>query len=111
KKGIDIAVDNGVRVMVESVPLCLMAGYEAYVSELYIPDTRIEEKDRIIEDFRKAKAESKSKIKSTYCTECKFYEICEGPWREYPDRFGWDEFVPVKGRKIKDPEEIIGWKE
>ena len=94
KKGIDIAVKNGIRVMVEAVPFCLMEGYEDYVSELYIPATRIEEKDRVIEDFKKSKELAKVKFKQ--CKECKYDSICEGPWKEYPDKFGDDEFIPVK---------------
>ena len=107
KKGIDIAEKNGIRVMAESVPFCLMEGYERYVSELYIPDTRIEEKDRVIDDFKAAKTETKSKIKSEDCKRCRFYDVCEGPWREYPENFGWDEFVPVEGDRITNPEDIL----
>ena len=25
-------------------------------------------------------------------------DTCEGPWREYPDHYGWDEFIPVKDK-------------
>ena len=107
KKGIDIAVSHNIRVMVESVPFCLMNGYESFVSELYIPETRIEEKDRVVEDFRKAKQETQSKIKSLNCKRCRFYNVCEGPWKEYPDNFGWDEFVPVEGKQVNDQNDII----
>jgi MoaA/NifB/PqqE/SkfB family radical SAM enzyme len=41
QRGIDVAVKGNVRVMVEAIPFCLMKGYEKYVSELYIPPTRI----------------------------------------------------------------------
>lgn len=102
KKGIDIAVAHGIQVMVEAVPFCLMQGYEKYVSELYIPFTRIEEKDRVIADFKESKKQSK--IKFPQCRECKYELICEGPWKEYPAKFGSDEFKPVPGEKITDPE-------
>ena len=29
------------------------------------------------------------------CARCAERPRCEGPWREYPARFGWDEFVPI----------------
>jgi len=106
KKGIDIAVKGGVKVMVEAVPFCLMQGYEKYVSELYIPQTRIEEQNRTIEDFKKAKLE-KGKVKFSQCKECKYYLICEGPWVEYSDAFGSNEFIPVAGRKITDTNELM----
>jgi hypothetical protein len=35
------------------------------------------------------------------CPECDWHASCEGPWREYPELFGWDEFVPVKKAKPK----------
>ena len=37
-----------------------------------------------------------AKKKGPGCTECKYFRICEGPWVEYPERFGFDEFLPVK---------------
>lgn len=101
KKGIDITKNTKTKVMVEAVPFCLMQDYEKYVSELYIPQTRIEEKDRTIENFTKAKLEH-SKIKFEKCQKCKYYFICEGPWREYPEKFGEEEFIPIKGKKITD---------
>lgn len=106
KKGIDIAVKNGVKVMVEAIPFCLMQGYEKYVSELYIPPTRIEEKDRVILDFKKAKQEF-SKVKFSQCKTCRFDIVCEGPWREYPEAFGSDEFVAIPGTPVTCPEDII----
>jgi MoaA/NifB/PqqE/SkfB family radical SAM enzyme len=107
KKGIDIAKQHGIFVMVEAVPFCLMQGYEKHVSEFYIPPTRVEERDRVVEDFKTTKIETHAKIKGPKCKECKYYLICEGPWREYPEHFGWDEFVPIPGEKIKNGEEIL----
>lgn len=93
KRGIDIAVKNNVKVMVEAVPFCLLVGYEKYVTELYIPPTRIEERNRVIEDFKKSKEFSKKKF--SQCKLCRYDDICEGPWREYPEKFGDSEFIPV----------------
>jgi radical SAM protein with 4Fe4S-binding SPASM domain len=106
KKGIDIANSYNKLVMVEAVTFCMMKGYEKHLSEVYIPPTRIEERNRVIKDFKKAKLEF-SKIKHEKCKECRYYEICEGPWREYPEHFGWDEFVPVKGAIVKSTQDIL----
>jgi MoaA/NifB/PqqE/SkfB family radical SAM enzyme len=35
------------------------------------------------------------KVKGASCSQCVFNPICEGPWRDYADVFGFDEFVPV----------------
>jgi MoaA/NifB/PqqE/SkfB family radical SAM enzyme len=106
KKGIDIAIKNNVNVMIEAIPFCLMEGYEKYVSELYIPLTRIEERDRVILDFKKEKIKG-AKVKFPQCRECKYFYICEGPWNEYPEKYGSNEFKPVLGEYIKDPNGII----
>jgi len=105
-KALDIARKYKVRAMVEAFPFCLMKGYEEFVSELYIPIGEIRESDMFIakyEDWRL----NEGKRKSPKCKECKYDLICEGPWREYPEHFGFDEFIPVKGEKIKSKDEIL----
>ena len=29
------------------------------------------------------------------CIKCKYNKICEGPWKKYPEIYGWDEFKPI----------------
>lgn len=94
-KGMQIGIDNGISVMAEAMPFCVMKGYEKYVSELNIPETEVRDIDGYTEDFLKVKKE-KGKMKFTQCKECKYDNICEGPWKEYPEKFGSDEFKPVK---------------
>ena len=43
-----------------------------------------------------AKVRRAIKRKGTRCRACSFDLICEGPWEEYVDRFGSDEFVPLE---------------
>lgn len=95
KKGLDIGIKAGVRVMTEAIPFCLMKGYENYIAEKYIPDTKIYDTTLTIEDFTSAR-QKEGKAKCSRCRKCKYYSICEGPWKEYPQKFGWDEFVPVE---------------
>lgn len=86
------------RAMVEAFPPCLMEGYEDFCSELYMPrHKRVMDLDQEVKDFEKWRKES-GKRKFPQCKDCKFNEICEGPWKEYPERFGNDEFKPVKDR-------------
>jgi MoaA/NifB/PqqE/SkfB family radical SAM enzyme len=35
--------------------------------------------------------------KQQACDACRYTSSCEGVWRNYLRRFGWDEFVPVQG--------------
>ena len=45
----------------------------------------------------RAAAEKKEKfrMKGPRCPQCRHYVECEGPWKEYPQIFGWDEFKPM----------------
>ena len=47
-----------------------------------------------IEDYKKYRL-TQGKTKGPQCKNCLYFSICEGPWREYPEIFGWDEFKPV----------------
>ena len=89
---------NGI-MMVEGYPFCFMQGYERFCSELYIPNTILIDDDEVIEDFSEYR-KTKCKKKDKKCEVCKYFLICEGPWREYPERRGWEEFFPVEGEKI-----------
>jgi MoaA/NifB/PqqE/SkfB family radical SAM enzyme len=106
KKGLIIGINAKKRVMVEAMPYCLMKGYERYVTELYIPETMVREKDFWIKDFEKVRR-TEGKTLFSQCKECRFRLICEGPWREYPELMGKDEFKPVPGEVIKNKKEIL----
>ena len=96
KEGLDIARAAGITCMVEAVPYCLMKGYEDCVAEDYMPDARIFDANGLMESYKDYKLNSgKGKAKREACKNCKYFTRCEGPWHEYPDMFGWDEFIPV----------------
>lgn len=94
KEGLQIGIDNNVMVMAEAIPYCFLEGYEDYVSDKYIPPSAVFD-ESFIEDFAKHRKEL-GKSKGPNCGSCKFFNICEGTWKEYPEIFGWDEFKPVK---------------
>lgn len=94
KKGLDIGIAAGKKVMVEAMPYCLMKDYERYVAEQVIPDSIVIENKLVIKDYKKYRVNS-GKTKDPNCVNCIYFSICEGPWREYPEIFGWDEFKPV----------------
>ncbi len=41
--------------------------------------------------------EQAQKERRPRCTECRYSYLCDGVWRNYIQRFGWDEFEPVAG--------------
>lgn len=99
-KSLEIGKNSGTGMMVEAYPFCFMEGYEEYCAERFMPSTEIRYADLFVENFEKDRKES-GKKKFLQCKRCKFDLICEGPWKEYPERFGDKEFIPVKGKKIK----------
>ncbi len=94
KKGLDIGIKAKKRVMTEAIPYCLMRGYEDYIAEKIIPDSRVYDADFVIENYTDYR-QKKGKAKGENCQKCKYYKICEGPWKEYPQLFGWGEFKPI----------------
>ncbi len=98
KRALDVGIKAGRTVMTEAIPYCLMSGYEKYVAERIIPQTRIYDADCVIPDYTRTRVDE-GKARGPRCGECGWHAVCEGPWREYPELFGWDEFVPVKDVK------------
>ncbi len=105
-RALDIAENSGTKAMVEAYPYCFMQGYERYCSEQYIPPTEVRELDYCDSDFDKTRRE-KGKSKGIQCNRCKYDLICEGPWKEYPEKRGWSEFKPIPGRKIKGFKNLV----
>ena len=105
KKGLQIGIDNRIKVMAEAMPFCTMKGYEKYCSEFYIPPTEIRDINSYDPTFEKTRKEQ-GKMKFPQCKECRYDKICEGPWKEYPEKRGSDEFKPVPGKKIRSMKDI-----
>ncbi len=95
KKGLDIGIKANKKVMTEAIPYCLMQGYEDYIAEKVIPDSMVYDAGFVVEDYAQYRRE-KGKAKGPNCKKCKYNQICEGPWKEYPELFGWGEFKPIK---------------
>lgn len=94
-KGLKIGLDAGKRVMTEAMPYCLMEGYEEYIAEKVIPHTEIKgAKHQNTENFTEVR-KVQGKAKFLQCEKCKYNKICEGPWREYPEKRGNKEFMPI----------------
>ncbi|MCK5023248.1 MAG: radical SAM protein [Candidatus Aenigmarchaeota archaeon] len=100
-RALDIGIKAGVGVMVEAYPFCFMEGHEKYCAERFMPSTEIRYSDLYVEDFERDRKAS-GKVKFPQCKKCKFDLICEGPWKEYPEKFGNSEFKAVTGKKIRD---------
>lgn len=95
RKGLQTGIDAGIKVMAEAMPYCMMQGYENCISEKYIPHTEVREMNCLIPDHKKIRV-GEGKIKFPQCKECLYGKICEGPWKEYPEKKGCEEFKAVK---------------
>ena len=95
-KGLQIGINAGKQVMAEAMPYCQMEGYEKYVAEKVIPETEIRgQKYQNTNNFTKQR-QTDGKSKFQQCIDCKYNSICEGPWKEYPEKRGNDEFNALK---------------
>lgn len=94
-RGLEVGRAAGTRCMTEAIPYCLMRGYESYVAERVIPDALVYDADQVIADYTEYRR-SEGKQKREACRYCRWDSQCEGPWREYPELFGWEEFEPVR---------------
>lgn len=106
---LDYCREKNMIIRTEAYPYCLMEGYEEHVTELYFNDSPVELKQlghrSFLIDWSKVRLTEKKKF--IHCAECCYEIICEGPWREYPEKYGESEFKPVKGEKIKTRQELI----
>lgn len=81
---------------IEAYPFCLLNGYENYSSDLNITPVLILNGSGSFEVYHSGM----DRGKSSKCKGCDFETLCLGPWKEYPEEFGWSEFVPIKKGKI-----------
>lgn len=93
QEGLRVGRKAGVACYTEAVPLCFMEGYENHVAERVMPSTTIHDAEGSIADYAAYRL-GEGKAKGPPCSRCRRNSRCEGPWKEYPERFGWEEFVP-----------------
>jgi hypothetical protein len=89
--GLDPGIAAGRTVMTEAVPYCFLDGYEEHAAERIIPRARIFDAGSVLDDFTAYRV-TEGKAKGPPCSTCARDAECEGPWKEYPERFGWGEF-------------------
>jgi MoaA/NifB/PqqE/SkfB family radical SAM enzyme len=89
-----IADAHGMQLVTEAVPLCFLRGMEHLAVEARIPDTTVVELDGEVAAYSEWRT-AEGKLHGPPCERCSARARCEGPWREYPEAFGWDEFEPL----------------
>ncbi len=95
KKALDIWKNAGVVCMTEAIPFCLMKWYEWAIAEYnFMPETTVVDAEYRTESYADYRW-NEWKLKREECSKCSKYKICEWPWKEYPEIYGWDEFKPI----------------
>lgn len=103
KRGLSSELD----ISVYCVPFCFLPGFETKIKEIYsylIPHVTgmsfkrysVREEDILNELV------INNRVKTSSCRECRFNEICLGVWKEYLEIYGEREFVPVRGKSIRN---------
>lgn len=95
-EGLAAGLSRGIGARTEAIPYCFMRGFEKCISEPGIPNTKIYDAAGIVIDDYTSVRRSKGKTHGPPCRRCAARKNCEGPWKEYPQRFGWDEFIPIE---------------
>ncbi len=97
-KTIAVAQKHGIKhCYFRYVPFCYMIGYLNYLSEYVARNTLREQ--HIGPEFEDLEVEKNraayGRVKGPQCFGCKYNNICEGIFREYAEKRGFNELVPV----------------
>jgi len=90
-----VAARFGLRLVTEAIPYCFLQGMEELAVEENIPQTTVVDLDGQCADFSAWRVGA-GKAHGEPCATCARRQACEGPWREYPEAFGWSEFTPLR---------------
>ncbi len=89
-----VAREAGMELVTEGIPYCFLRGMEELAVEARIPSTTVVEMKGEVCDYSRWRV-AEGKAHGPPCETCSARARCEGPWREYPERFGWSEFEPL----------------
>lgn len=97
-KTVRVGVSHGIEhCWFRYVPICYMYSFIIYLSE-YMTRNTLEE-EHIGPEFEDLKVEENrahhGRVKGPQCYGCKYYNVCEGIFKEYAEKRGFEELVPV----------------
>lgn len=94
-KALDLAKKSWIPAFTEAIPYCMMEWYEWAIAETLMPETTVVDAEHRTNSYAEYRLDY-WKIKREECKKCEKYKICEWPWKEYPDIYWWNEFIPLK---------------
>ena len=94
ERGLEAGMNSKTRRQLEAFPFCTIGEkYRNYIPQKRTDSYFVRDGERM-QDMIKMR-DDKLKNKSEKCKQCKFYDLCEGPWTNYVRIFGFDEFNPI----------------
>lgn len=99
-KALDTFGGKRLKISLASIPLCLLRGYESFVSEkMYYKTIISKDPNKEIREMKvpeNVTRDFQNKTKLEKCKKCKLFSRCGGVWKEYVKMYGEGEFIPVK---------------
>lgn len=93
-RAIDVALGHGRQVTLEGFPYCTVdQGREAHHLTNEYRAIRLLVRGNVVDDYDTYMRVNMSRLGEP-CRECPVREVCGGPYPEYVEYFGWDEFSP-----------------
>jgi MoaA/NifB/PqqE/SkfB family radical SAM enzyme len=108
-RALQIGLDAGKKAMAEAMPYCFMQGYEQCISENIMPETEIKGKKFQNTDSFSKQRKKDGKAKFSQCKICKYDYVCEGPWKEYSEKKGEKEFIPIEKEDAIKEKKLLNW--
>ncbi len=99
------AEKTGLMLTICSYPLCFLKGNEKHYEGIYAPTRTVCDVLGERENFDDVNRKSLNQ-RGLVCSKCKYELVCRGPEKIYTKKFGWSEFKPVKGKKVKTINEV-----
>ncbi len=82
-------------ITLEGFPLCTVPGYEDYhLENMRLHHIDMEFRNWWIDDYDRFMDEV-CRIKGSPCIGCSYDDACGGVYKEYIEKRGWEEFIPV----------------
>ena len=95
---LNVGIRYGIKhFVVRYIPFCYLLGFENRLSEFeQIGRLKEEHIGPEFEDLEVEEGRRKfGRVKGPQCFGCKYFKVCEGIFKEYAERRGFDELIPV----------------
>jgi len=94
EKALQVGIDQDIKCKLEAFPFCTLdEKYHYHIPGKKFSNYFVFDGERMTDMVKRRR--DKLKWQGEKCKDCKFFNICEGPWRNYPLIFGSEEFRPI----------------